>query len=90
VPPLAIVSTIAFFPPGSGMQIAPSTSAGEIRYASPETDCEAGTVSRELLTVARAAAELQASDTTAAGTASTASASQMQPQSPGDGAPSIR
>jgi hypothetical protein len=61
------------------MQVAPSTSAGEIRYASPETDWEAGTVSRELLTAARAAAVLQASATAAAGTASTGPASQTRP-----------
>src|SRR5262249_54100298 len=60
VPPLATVTTIAFLPPGSGMQIVPPRSAGEIRYGSPEIDCEAGTVSRELRTTAFATARLQA------------------------------
>src|SRR5215468_9046903 len=75
VPPLPTVTTIALFPADREMQITPSTSLGEILYASPEIDCDAGTVSLVLLTTATAVDRLQgraaASDVTANGTAST-------------------
>ena len=56
VPPLATVTAIAVRPPGSRMQITPSTSFGDTRKDSLEIDCDAGTMSGAVLTAALAVA----------------------------------